>query len=84
MKLIQMTRVVEDSLGDRISDGLVVTNVMIGQRLRLLADRRPLPKAGGLEAASQALLEFLTDRAITLDDSHLINHTLVRERGGDF
>ena len=55
---IPMARAIEDSLGDRISDGLVVTSAMIGRQPRLLpviAGGHPLPDAGSLEAASKAL-----------------------------
>jgi hydroxypyruvate reductase len=53
-----MARAVEDELDDRISDGLVVTNAVIGRQPRLLpviAGGHPLPDAGSLEAASKAL-----------------------------
>jgi hydroxypyruvate reductase len=55
---VPMARAVEDSLGDRIDDGLVVTNAMIGRPLRLLpviVGGHPLPNAGSLDAASKAL-----------------------------
>lgn len=55
---IPMARAVEDSLGDRISDGLVVTNAIIGPPPRLLPviiGGHPQPQAGSLEAASRAL-----------------------------
>jgi glycerate 2-kinase len=55
---VPMARAVEDSLGDRISDGLVVTNAVIGHPPRLLPviiGGHPQPNAGSLEAASKAL-----------------------------
>src|SRR5215468_3606137 len=55
---VPMARAVEDSLGDSIIDGLVVTNAMIGRPPRLLpvmVGGHPLPNAGSLEAASRAL-----------------------------
>jgi glycerate 2-kinase len=55
---VPMARAIEDSLGDRISDGLVVTGAVIGRQPRLLpviAGGHPLPDAGSLEAASKAL-----------------------------
>lgn len=55
---VPMARAVEDLLGGRIADGLVVTNALIGQSPRLLpviVGGHPLPDAGSLEAASRAL-----------------------------
>jgi glycerate 2-kinase len=55
---LPMARTVEDLLGDRISDGLVATNAIIGQMPRLLPvtiGGHPLPNAGSLEAAAKAL-----------------------------
>ena len=55
---VPMARAVEDALDDRISDGLVVTNAVIGRPPRLLpviVGGHPLPNSGSLEAASKAL-----------------------------
>jgi hydroxypyruvate reductase len=55
---VPMARAVEDSLGGRITDGLVVTNALIGQSPQLLpviVGGHPLPNAGSLDAASKAL-----------------------------
>jgi glycerate 2-kinase len=55
---VPMARAVEDSLDDRIADGVVVTNAMIGRPPRLLpvvVGGHPLPNAGSLDAASAAL-----------------------------
>ncbi|MBO0724809.1 MAG: DUF4147 domain-containing protein [Blastocatellia bacterium] len=55
---VPMARAIEDLLGDRVSDGLVVTNAVIGRQPRLLpviVGGHPLPDAGSLEAASKAL-----------------------------
>jgi glycerate 2-kinase len=55
---VPMARAVEDSLDARITDGLVVTNAMIGRPPRLLpvmVGGHPLPNAGSLDAASAAL-----------------------------
>src|SRR5688572_14167925 len=55
---VPMARAVEDAFGDRISDGLVVSNALVGQRPRLLpliVGGHPLPNSGSLEAASKAL-----------------------------
>lgn len=55
---VPMARAIEDSLGDRISAGLVATGAMIGRPLRFLPvifGGHPLPNAGSLEAASKAL-----------------------------
>lgn len=55
---VPMARAVEDTLGDLISDGLVVTNAVTGQSPRLLpviVGGHPQPHAGSLEAASKAL-----------------------------
>src|SRR5262245_62709979 len=52
---VPMARAVEDSLGARLADGLVVTNAMIGPPPRLLpvmVGGHPLPNAGSLDAAS--------------------------------
>ncbi|MBO0863290.1 MAG: DUF4147 domain-containing protein [Chloracidobacterium sp.] len=55
---VPMARAIEELLGDRISDGLIVTNAMIGRQPRLLpviVGGHPLPTPGSLEAASKAL-----------------------------
>jgi len=54
---VPMARAVEKILGDRISDGLVVTNAVIGRppRLPVIVGGHPLPNSGSLEAASKAL-----------------------------
>ncbi|HEU0184657.1 MAG TPA: glycerate-2-kinase family protein, partial [Blastocatellia bacterium] len=55
---VPMARAVEDILGGRVSDGLVVTNAVIGRAPRLLpviAGGHPLPDSGSLGAASKAL-----------------------------
>jgi glycerate 2-kinase len=55
---VPMARAVEDLLGARLTDGLVVTNAMIGRPPRLLpvmVGGHPLPNAGSLDAASAAL-----------------------------
>ncbi|HKQ72991.1 MAG TPA: DUF4147 domain-containing protein [Blastocatellia bacterium] len=55
---LPMALAVEKILGDRIDDGLVATNAIIGQSSRLLPviiGGHPLPNAGSLEAASKAL-----------------------------
>jgi glycerate 2-kinase len=55
---VPMAQAAEDILGDRVSDGLVVTNAAIGRPLRLLPviiGGHPLPDSGSLEAASKAL-----------------------------
>src|SRR2546427_1339386 len=49
---VPMARAVEDSLGDHITDGLVVTNAVIGRPPRLLPviiGGHPLPNAGSIE-----------------------------------
>lgn len=55
---VPMARAVEDSLGGRIADGLVVTNAVVGESPRLLpviVGGHPLPNPGSLDAASKAL-----------------------------
>lgn len=55
---VPMTRAAETLLGDRITDGLVVTNAVIGslpQHLPVLIGGHPLPNAASLEAAARAL-----------------------------
>jgi len=55
---VPMARAVEKVLEDRITDGLVVTNAVIGeapQRLPLLIGGHPLPNAASLQAAAKAL-----------------------------
>jgi hydroxypyruvate reductase len=55
---VPMTRAIEDTLGDRISEGLVVTSAVIGRSPRLLpviVGGHPLPNSGSLEGASKAL-----------------------------
>nr|MDQ3012734.1 glycerate-2-kinase family protein [Acidobacteriota bacterium] len=55
---VPMARAVEKLLEDRITDGLVVTNAVIGslpQHLPVLIGGHPLPNAASLEAAAQAL-----------------------------
>jgi glycerate 2-kinase len=55
---VPMSRAVEDSLGGRIADGLVVTNAVVGESPRLLpviVGGHPLPNLGSLDAASKAL-----------------------------
>jgi len=55
---VPMARAVEDSLGPKLADGLVVTNAMIGRPPRwlpVMVGGHPLPNAGSLEAASRAL-----------------------------
>jgi hypothetical protein len=55
----QISRPAEDSLGDRISDGLVVTNVVIGQSSWLppliICGRLWAVNAVSLKAASKVL-----------------------------
>ncbi|HEX9000135.1 MAG TPA: DUF4147 domain-containing protein, partial [Blastocatellia bacterium] len=54
---VPMARAAERLLGDRISDGLVVTNAVIGslpQQLPVLLGGHPLPNAASLEAAARA------------------------------
>jgi len=68
---VPMARAVEDAIGDRINDGLVVTNAVVGRPPRLLSvivGGHPLPNSGSLEAASQAL------KLLSANDS---NETLV-------
>jgi hydroxypyruvate reductase len=53
-----MARAVEDALGGRIADGLVVTNAIVGESPRslpVIVGGHPLPNAGSLDAASKAL-----------------------------
>jgi glycerate 2-kinase len=55
---VPMARAVEDSLGPQLAGGLVVTNAMTGRPPRLLpvmVGGHPLPNAGSLDAASEAL-----------------------------
>ncbi|HEY8459277.1 MAG TPA: DUF4147 domain-containing protein [Blastocatellia bacterium] len=55
---VPMALAVEDGFGDRVSDGLVVTNAVTGRAPRLLpviAGGHPLPNSGSLEAAAKAL-----------------------------
>src|SRR5262245_11138853 len=55
---LPMARAVEEILGDRVSDGLVATNAIVGQMPRLLPviiGGHPLPNAGSLGAAAKAL-----------------------------
>lgn len=54
---VPMARAAERVLGHRISDGLVVTNAVIGAspRLPVLIGGHPLPNAASLEAAAKAL-----------------------------
>jgi hydroxypyruvate reductase len=55
---VPMARAVEAVLGDRINDGLVATNAVIGalpQHLPVIIGGHPLPNIGSIEAASRAL-----------------------------
>jgi hydroxypyruvate reductase len=55
---VPMARGVEKLLGGRITDGLVVTNAVIGslpQQLPVLIGGHPLPNGASLEAAARAL-----------------------------
>lgn len=54
---VPMARAAERILGDRITDGLVVSNAVIGSlpQLPILLGGHPLPNAASLEAASRAL-----------------------------
>ncbi len=55
---VPMARAIENILGDRINDGLVAANAVVGhlpQLLPVLIGGHPLPNAGSLEAASRAL-----------------------------
>lgn len=54
---VPMARAVESILGNRITDGLVVTSAVIGSapRLPVLIGGHPIPNAASLEAASRAL-----------------------------
>ncbi len=55
---VPMARAVEEVLDDRISDGLVATNAVIGalpQYLPVIIGGHPLPNIGSIEAASRAL-----------------------------
>ncbi len=55
---LPMARAVEDALGDCLTDGLVVTNAMIGDGPKYLPVRiggHPLPNAASIEAADRAL-----------------------------
>ncbi|MEK7830981.1 MAG: glycerate-2-kinase family protein, partial [Acidobacteriota bacterium] len=54
---VPMARATERILGERITDGLVVSNAVIGGSLRLpvLIGGHPLPNAASLEAAAKAL-----------------------------
>lgn len=55
---VPMARAVEEILGARITDGLVISNAVIGAapaRLPVLLGGHPLPNAASLEAAGRAL-----------------------------
>jgi hydroxypyruvate reductase len=54
---VPMARAAEQVLGERITDGLVVTNAVIGDlpKLPVLIGGHPLPNAASLEAAAKAL-----------------------------
>lgn len=54
---VPMARAAERILGDRITDGLIVSNSVIGSlpQLPILLGGHPLPNAASLEAASRAL-----------------------------
>src|SRR5258706_8170432 len=55
---VPMAHAVEKILGDRITDGLVVTNAVIGEaprRLPVLIGGHPLPNAASMESATKAL-----------------------------
>lgn len=54
---VPMARAAERVLGERITDGLVVTNAVIGDspQLPVLIGGHPLPNAASLEAAAKAL-----------------------------
>jgi len=54
---VPMARAAERILGDRITDGLIVSNAVIGSlpQLPILLGGHPLPNAASLEAASRAL-----------------------------
>jgi glycerate 2-kinase len=55
---VPMARAVEQLLEDRIADGLLVTNTVVGEpprRLPVLLGGHPLPNAVSIEAASSAL-----------------------------
>lgn len=55
---VPMVRAVEKLIGDRITDGVVVTNAVIGnlpQTLPVLIGGHPVPNAASLEAAARAL-----------------------------
>ena len=54
---VPMARAAERVLGERITDGVVVTNAVIGDspRLPVLIGGHPLPNAASLEAAAKAL-----------------------------
>ncbi|MGH9836915.1 MAG: DUF4147 domain-containing protein, partial [Blastocatellia bacterium] len=55
---VPMARAVEAILDDRINDGLVATNAVIGalpQTLPVIIGGHPLPNVGSIEAASRAL-----------------------------
>lgn len=54
---VPMARAAERVLGNRINDGLVVTNAVIGEspKLPVLIGGHPLPNAASLEAAAKAL-----------------------------
>lgn len=55
---VPMARAVEKILGDKITDGVVVTNAVIGnlpQILPVLIGGHPVPNAASLEAAARAL-----------------------------
>jgi glycerate-2-kinase len=55
---VPMARAVEDSLGGRITGGLVVTSAVIGRQpgpLPVIVGGHPLPNAGSFDAAAKAL-----------------------------
>ncbi len=55
---VPMAHAVEKILGDRITDGLVVTNAIIGEaprRLPVMIGGHPLPNAASMESAAKAL-----------------------------
>lgn len=55
---VPMALAAEKILGDRITDGLVVTNAIIGntpQRLPVMIGGHPLPNAASMESAAKAL-----------------------------
>ena len=51
-------RVIEELLGDRLTDGLIATNAVVGdapRRLRVILGGHPIPNQASLEAAQSAL-----------------------------